>query len=196
MRTALPLLILFAISLTPPEVSAASITYFVVNYPDRQGGYTVSGTITTNGATGSSLPGSDITSWSITITGPLANDTLDPTNTTVGASFDATPTAITVGTLGDFLRVGSSPLPGPPFILWEYQVFPPAPPFVSYGAGALHAFWGGSLPSITSPVAIVPEPSSAVLAVIGAVTVVACGLVRQRRAQRRQADAGHTQPTE
>ena len=61
--TAIPLLILAAISQTPPEVGAASITYDVVNYPTLQNGYTVSGTITTNGATGTSLPGSDITSW-------------------------------------------------------------------------------------------------------------------------------------
>jgi len=49
--TALSLLILVAISLIPTEVGADSITYNVVNYPALQNGFTVSGTITTNGAT-------------------------------------------------------------------------------------------------------------------------------------------------
>ena len=61
--TALPLLILVAISLIPTEVGADSITYNVVNYPALQNGYTVSGTITTNGAIGTALPSTDIMSW-------------------------------------------------------------------------------------------------------------------------------------
>lgn len=41
----------------------------------------------------------------------------------------------------------------------------------------------------------VPEPSSAVLAIIGTGSVAASGLVRRRRALRRPAGAGHTGPT-
>jgi hypothetical protein len=60
--TAIQLLILTGMALTSTEVGAGPIMYSVVNYPRFQNGYTVSGTITTNGATGFHLPGSDITS--------------------------------------------------------------------------------------------------------------------------------------
>jgi hypothetical protein len=53
---AIPLLILAAISLTPTGVSAASVTYDVVNIPAAQYGSTISGTITTHGASGVNLP--------------------------------------------------------------------------------------------------------------------------------------------
>ena len=42
----------------------------------------------------------------------------------------------------------------------------------------------------------VPEPSSAVLAMIGAGSIAASGLARRGRARRRPADAGYTRPTE
>jgi len=61
------LLTLTALAFRPAEVAAGSITYNVVNYPDLQNGNTVTGTITTDGATGSNLPGTDITLWNITI---------------------------------------------------------------------------------------------------------------------------------
>jgi hypothetical protein len=48
------------------EASAGSITYNIVDMPADQNGFTVSGTITTDGAIGN-LANSDITSWSVTI---------------------------------------------------------------------------------------------------------------------------------
>ena len=43
------------------------LTYDIVDYPSISTPYTVSGTITTNGDTGTLLPSSDIVSWDITI---------------------------------------------------------------------------------------------------------------------------------
>jgi hypothetical protein len=50
-----------------PGVPAAPITYDLVNVPADQNGWTVSGHITTTGATGS-LAVSDVTSWDFTLT--------------------------------------------------------------------------------------------------------------------------------
>jgi hypothetical protein len=61
-------MILAVQSQTPSEATAASITYNVVNYPIPEDGFTITGTITTNGATGTALPAADITSWNITAT--------------------------------------------------------------------------------------------------------------------------------
>ncbi len=197
--TAIPLLILAAISLIPTEVGAGSITYNVVNYPADQGGYTVSGTITTNGATGTELPRTDITSWDIIITTPSNTTVTINTTTTTNQSttFDATPTEITVATDSDSIQfLNSAASLGiewdgnttvPPQIGLEYigVVQPGGPAWVDY----INI-------STVIATAVVPEPTSSVLAVIGAGSVVACGLVRRRRAQRRPSDAGQTQPTE
>jgi hypothetical protein len=50
-----------------PASNGASIVYNVVDYPALQNGYTVSGTITTNGSIGTHLPAMDITAWNITV---------------------------------------------------------------------------------------------------------------------------------
>jgi hypothetical protein len=193
-------LILAAISQTPTGVSAASITYGVVNYPDLQNGYTVSGTITTNGATGTGLPGTDITSWDISISlGNTTITTINTTNSTNGTGlFTATPTEIGAE-FGPLLRVE------------EILFFTPSPtssiewlsnadltPALYTGTSNNQTLWNSPAPQSATDiiVAVIPEPSSAVLAVIGAVGVVACGLVYRRQAQPRPSDAGHTQPTE
>jgi hypothetical protein len=56
----------------PAALSAASITYNIQPYPAYQNGYTLSGTITTDGATGS-LSGTDITAWALKVSGPSVN---------------------------------------------------------------------------------------------------------------------------
>jgi hypothetical protein len=184
--TAIPLLILAGMTLTPTEVGAGSITYNVVDYPTLQNGYTVSGTITTNGATGAALPGTDITAWDITITmGSTTIFTLTPSNSiNFTSTFDATTTAITAATLSD--RILFAQTAGVPFIQYEN-----AEATIEYLAETLgQTLWiNFTLPS-ASPVAAVPEPSSAVLASIGAiVAVLAYGWSRHRRVQRRQAAA-------
>jgi hypothetical protein len=191
--TTIPLLILAAITLTPSGVRAGAITYNIVNYPDSGRGSMVSGTITTNGTTGTNLPGADITSWDITVTAPFITVPYTPSNTLVDptTSFDATSTDITTGRASATIYIHDKLNPSG-LISWTF-----INNAVYYNAGGQgHVLWGGILPSLDSPVATVPEPSTSVLAGIGAGTVVACGLVRHRRAKRRQPDAGHPQPTE
>jgi hypothetical protein len=189
--TAIPLLILAGMALTKTEVGAASITYSIVNYPTLQNGYTVSGTITTNGATGTFLPGTDITSWDISITkGTTTVVTLTPTDSfNLSNAFDATTTSITAATPFDTVEfVGT----GIPEIDLSWTGLP--------GGGAVsymaedHSnntnLWNASLFPVNSPIATVPEPSSAVLASIGAVAAfLAYGWSRHRREQRCQAAA-------
>jgi hypothetical protein len=195
--TAIPLLILVDISLIPTEVGAAPITYYVVDYPDLQNGYTVSGTITTNGATGTFLPGTAITSWDILISlgpNPIASITpADSVNFSNG--FNATPTTIFVSMPPEsIIFEGITGVTTTVLMEW-FQ--PSLGTFTQYTSGVNNVFlWSTALPTITSPIAVVPEPSSAVIAVSGAVTGIAIVLVRKRRAQRRQGNAGHTQPTE
>ena len=64
-RIILPIL-LFVCGIANPA-ARADLIYTINAYPDVTSPYTVSGTITTNGATGTSLPGSDIIAWDITI---------------------------------------------------------------------------------------------------------------------------------
>jgi hypothetical protein len=186
---AVPLLILVAIALIPTEVGAGSITYNVVNYPDLQNGYTVSGTITTNGATGTFLPGTDITSWDISITkGTTTVVTLTPTDSfNISNAFDATTTSITAATPFDVVEFVATSLPEID-LSWTGL---PGGGAVSYMAED-HTnntnLWNSSLFPANSPIATVPEPSSAVLASVGAVAAfLAYGSSRHRRAQRLQA---------
>ena len=188
--TAVPLLILARMALTPTEISAASITYSIVNYPTLQNGYTVSGTITTNGATGTFLPGTDITSWDISITkGTTTVVTLTPTESfNLSNAFDATTTSITVATPFDTVEFVSVSLPE---IDLSWTGLPTGPTiYMAIDHSTNTALWNSSLFIDNSFIATVPEPSSAVLASIGAVAAfLAYRWSRHRRAQRRQATA-------
>jgi hypothetical protein len=188
--TALPLLILVAISLIPTEVGAESITYFMENYPAIQNGYTVTGTITTDGTTGTFLPATDITDWHITIQlGTATVETFDPTDSYVipRGRFDATPIAMSVS-VNNRLDISSDPefVERLPYMAWLDTNLG----YLIYQANIPNnLLWFGDLPT-GSPIATVPEPSSAVLASIVAVAAfLAYGWSRHRRAQRRQAAA-------
>jgi hypothetical protein len=185
--TAIPLLILAGMALTPTEVGAASITYSIVNYPKLQNGYTVTGTITTNGTTGTQLPTTDITSWDITISlGTIQVVHFTPTNFIIpDSTFDATTTTIMVASPATDIRITNFPN-GNVNLAWANTGST-----IRYGANLVaNVLWSSNnLPS-TTPIATVPEPSSAVLASIGAVVAfLAYGWSRHRRAQRRQAAA-------
>jgi hypothetical protein len=179
------------------EAPAASITYNVVNYPSLQAGFTVSGTITTNGTTGVQLPISDITSWNITITNGTLAATLTPANTseTGSVTFDATPSAITVASSEDLILFSNVAATA----TYQWRNFTTN---LGYSGTVPTSFgdqgWANTVTLMTTPVAItsLPEPTSAVLAVIGAGAVVAFGLARHCRAKCRQTAAWHTQPTE
>jgi hypothetical protein len=67
----------------PTVGSAGNITYNIVNYPDFQNGWTLSGTITTDGTTGFIIE-KNIKSWMFTIT--KGDSTFTVSNTTANAS--------------------------------------------------------------------------------------------------------------
>jgi hypothetical protein len=154
----------------------ADLIYEVVDYPTLENGYTVTGTITTNGATGTSLPASDITSWDITISkGSTTIFTLTPMESAnASAHFDATTTAITVA---DEITFSTSSGTG---IDW----FNTIGAIVYQGALNNTLIWDSDLPSLDSPIATIPEPSTAIVAVFGAATFAAYGWSRRRRDQR------------
>ena len=166
------------------------IIYNIVDYSNITSPYTVSGTITTNGATGASLPATDITAWDITVSsGSGTIFEFTPSTSLVFASFEATLQSITVGTFpeGVDFRSNNSVF----FMQWEHDFGADSSNFsLTQNAASL---WAGDLPTADSPVATasaaVPEPSSAFIAGIGAGVVIACGLVRKRREQRRPAAA-------
>jgi hypothetical protein len=160
----------------------AGMTYDIVNYPTLQNGYTVVGTITTDGNFGKLTSSSDITDWSITITGPVLTQPLilNPADSNAGGNtFEASSSAITV-TGFDGITIATSDPQHVSFIQW------------TTGLNYWAQFMGGTLwktPPSTDPFTVatfIPEPSSAVTAVIGVGTVIACGLVRNRRASRRR----------
>jgi hypothetical protein len=175
------------------------VTYTVVNHPAAQSGYTISGTITTNGATDTNLPGTDITSWDITIMqGTTTIEEITNTiNTIQSGLFGASTTSITVPSPSE--NIGFNNIGSGGYIGWAYQTTDTTPS-IGYGANWPTHFeflWSSTLTPVTTPIATAkPEPSTAVIAVSGAVTGIAIVLVRKRRARRRQGKSGHTPPTE
>jgi hypothetical protein len=163
--------------------------YTVVNYPSEQNGYTISGTLTTNGSTGTDLPDSDIIKWDITIHGVTPPIELTESNSNITPfTFNATTSTITVGS-GAIAIIGTTE---------DGQITWAGPSTIdasgSYSAAQGNTvLWGASgfgANQAVATVSSVPEPSSAVLASIGAVVAfLALGWCRHRREQRRQAAA-------
>ena len=77
-KTTLRAMTLFTLLTLPQAVLAGSITYDIVNYPDLQNGWTLSGTITTD-ATMGPITQLDITSWTWSITKVVDNIVRDYT---------------------------------------------------------------------------------------------------------------------
>ncbi len=89
---------LFTLLTLPPAVLAGSTTYKIQNYPDLQNGWTVSGTITTDGFIGG-INQNDIKSWTWTMTSGATTYTAkstDPGALTYlsGTGIQETPTEI------------------------------------------------------------------------------------------------------
>jgi hypothetical protein len=140
----------------------------------------------TNGAFGTAVPTTDVISWDISImNGNTTTATLTSLTGTISGTLDLSPSSITVGTNGDSIEILDESLA---VISWENING------TVYGAGEPHkTLWSTGAWDAASPVASrltleVPEPSSAILAAIGAVAFIAYGWSR-RRAQRRQGAA-------
>ena len=101
-KTTLKAVTLFTLFTIPQAVLAGSITYDIVNYPDLQNGWTLSGTITTDGTTGT-IQSSDITSWTWTVTMDGTTHTYqstDPGAMTVTQALMASNTGLYLSPLG------------------------------------------------------------------------------------------------
>ena len=178
------------------QASGGNITYSLVNDPVDQNGFNLSGTIVTDGTIGALAP-SDFVSWQYTITWagvPFTNEGSRPyTPSYTGVT--ATATAIQVSG-ARFLNT-YDPAGFPDYVGWDaidgiYQ----ATGTTNGGIGV--ELWSASppigFPSIpwTVATASVPEPSSAVLAALGAVGGLAYGYGARHR--RQAAAAGRWAP--
>ena len=164
-----------------------------MNYPSLQNGYTISGTVTTDGNTGTISDG-DVTSWSIAISLSGVNQyTFTPDNSYLNANLMATTSELSAPATAsdDYLAISNDY--NQALLSWNTAV-----QHYLFYTGSYYLWVAGWPPQSNSGgvLAAVPEPSSAVLAVIGAATLLACGLARQSWAKRRQTAVGHTQSTE
>ena len=177
-------------ALVVPREANADVIYNVVDYPTLQNGYTVTGTITTDGKIGV-LGNGDFTNWDVTIS--RNGVTVDTFSSQGGigssGSVTASATSITVQSdaLLDFVVLQNGHAteifwPGPT-VLGTYSV-------VDFSSGA--SLWSSTLPApytVATAAAAVPEPSIAALTALAACTFLAYGWSRHRRDQRRQGAA-------
>jgi len=190
---------LFTLLTLPPAVLAGSTTYNLVNHPDYQDGWTLSGTITTDGTIGL-LQSSDITSWTWTVTKPGSSQTYRSGPGTV--SYADGLTATNTGLLILIRNTGTGILLNTPFGgindgygTWEGG---PAGPTYFTGAGGSASghfvfYWSDEPPNPSAvpleeftfaATTAIPEPATLYLLGFGAV----CGCVyvmgHKRRARR------------
>jgi hypothetical protein len=186
----------------------ADITYAIQNYTADQAGHTLSGQIITDGTLGD-LSASAIKSWTVTISneGTFSGDSK---GVSISGSVMATATQITLDNPAEptTTAVANSLTftSGSFQLLYDqewFQTFPGPPPVFDnikeyVFADSTHDIWQTISPKMngTEPWLIaaaaptaVPEPSTAIVAVFGAVAFVAYGWSRHRREQRRQAAA-------
>jgi hypothetical protein len=186
---AIPLLILAGLALGQQEVRAGTV-YSIVDYPADQNGYNIEGSITTDGSTGTMTTTDFITGWNITI---LKNGVTQVTYS--GGSGAAGGAKLSAGDLLDTSKSISLDFSTATDLMLqasgantEWQSLPGPTNFTVYASSdTQQLFWASAFPQFSLIATAVPEPPAAVLAGIGAGIVIACGLVRKRRAQRRQA---------
>jgi hypothetical protein len=192
-----------------PRTAKADIIYAIQNYPADQAGHTLSGQITTDGTLGA-LSASAIKSWTFTISN-VGTFSGGGSTVTINGMVKATATQITVDdppqptTNTDIensfqLRSGSAGLlytqawdhinPIPPPILFTHlhefdAVDSMGKPIWN---NPFNAVLNGSQPWVIAVAAgaAVPEPSTAILALVGSVAVIAYRWSRHRRTLRRQ----------
>lgn len=182
------------ISLVQPCL-AQPITYDFVNYASLQDGDTVSGSITTDGAIGA-LAASDITAWSVTVTGPLAPFSISSTDSKAALTalnMTATQTQVNIyapltGNLNEILFTGGDGHTGLHYIrsndsTGTYDFYDSIVDgnlqWGSFTAGSNTLQLTAINPWLIATA--VPEPSSALLAAIGGVLGLVVAVYRKRK---------------
>ena len=176
------------------EASAGSITYNIVDMPADQNGFTVSGTITTDGVIGN-LANSDITSWSVTISQGGTFETFISSNggaivnilnnLVATASEIYVPPAANFAVANDFQLLSVPSIPNPISIDQIRWVNSPQPIYMAQVNFSSPPAWNTSPPVVDTNWVIataVPEPSTLTMLGIGATCLAG---VLGRRASRR-----------
>jgi hypothetical protein len=189
LRIFVTLLMLTGIAIAP-RAARADRVYDIVNYPSLQSGDTVSGTITTDGVTGTDLPvtnffgPSHIIDWNVTLSdsnGPIVSFTRSDSDFS-GTTFSATPTELIINP-ADYDSLSFQILLGinPNFVSFGWYG---EGSFVDYSYGTFFGpYWATGVSGPFIVATAVPEPSTGLLAGIGAVALVVSGWSRHRRAR-------------
>jgi len=191
---ALAIAVIMLVASGSGRTRAGSITYQLVNYPAYQNGWTLSGSITTDGTIGQ-IASSDIESWTWTVS--MNGSTYTATSTdlkteAILAGIEATPTSLLLppAQLGgpltgiDLFDPGFT---GPGYGSWAW---------VNYGFNwayscevgtSANVLWNSeevtSLPVLVAGISV-PEPASVALAALAGLCGIAYRLARKRRAER------------
>jgi hypothetical protein len=196
------LLIMLTFLAFPAVVSAASITYTIDNYPALQNGWTLSGTITTDGTIGE-LESKNLTAWMFTIS--MGSSSFTYSNKSEGATISrlgglqATATALLLpmaaatGGVNEF-NLGVSVVDASATITWIQQINlggDDISRYQGYVQNQAPNAWNVNPNDTTGLggkanwiIASVPEPSSFCLAGLGVVCGVLGARTRQRKARR------------
>jgi hypothetical protein len=178
------MLILTGFTLAPRDVHA-DIIYMMDNYASLQNGYTISGSITTDGTIGQLVTTSDLTSWDIIISqGATVISTFTSTNS-VTIPTNITVTSATLSVAGGDDNLAFANFTSDSGIIWlgSGGVYEAS----ANGVEIWRIDWNANAPIATA--SAVPEPSTAILAVFAAVSGVAYGWARKRHKYRRQGAA-------
>ncbi len=194
------LMTLLAFLAFPAALPAKSITYAIVNYPEFQNGWTLSGSITTDGKTGAILS-SDITAWSWTIS--MGTMSFTYANTSPGASVSPfggvmasaseiyLPKPASTGGVNE-LGLGVTVPDASSLLMWKQQITNGGDDIGVYSAYVQNSApnaWSTN-PNTTTGlggenwiVAVVPEPSSLFLAGTGITCMILVARIRDGKAR-------------
>jgi len=194
--------ILIALLVFPPLVPAANIIYNIKNRPGVQNGWTLTGTIVTDGTIGA-IKSTDIVSWTYTLMAPAGGGAFtyssalggfDLLRGTVMASASAIYLPAPAGNAINSLHLfGAAPAGQTDYDLaWRYLGPGTRAPGAKYSAeygippnGVNTEAWLSNNPPLDPGnliIATVPEPSSVVLATFGLGGAILFARARRRRA--------------
>jgi PEP-CTERM motif len=185
-----------------PLTHAASITYTIQSYAALQNGYSLSGSITTDGTIGT-LTGTDITAWSYTITKGAfiyQDSTLNPGAFASASNLTASSTSLTLAPAPPNSGIELASITGDStttnYLIWDRVGTNLPSPNDSYGAGVDSVvgsvtYWqessnnnglslGGSTWIIATATTAVPEPGTLTLASLGIACLAAAEWARRR----------------